>query len=82
MEYVYKLVPVSGLEQVGDELVVEQTISSSKQYAIGDVVPGWPGRWTVQAVGDASTTRWASEAVGRIDPESISPITLSCRVDP
>jgi hypothetical protein len=78
--YRYWLVPIDPTTQIDGELVGEQTISSDQQYDVGDVVPASPGTWTVERVGYGGSTAWASEAVGRSDPQTEKSLTLYCRV--
>ena len=80
--YHYWLVPIDPATQVDGELVVEQTISSDTEYKVGDVVPASPGTWTVERIGYGGSTAWASEAVGRNDPQTETSLTLYCRVEP
>jgi len=80
--YRYWLVPTDPSAKIGGKLVVEQTISSDEEYHVGDVVPASPGTWTVERVGYGGSTAWASEAVGRADPQTEKSLTLYCRVDP
>ena len=79
--YRYKLVPVGSVDEIGGAPVEEQTLLSDQELTVGDVVPVSPGTWTVERVGVPGTTEWASEAVGRDDPQTTSPVTLYCRVD-
>lgn len=82
MRYRYTLIPVGPVTHVGGEPVAELTISTDKRFAIGDVVPASPGTWTVERIGAAGTTQWASEAVGRVDPHTVTfPVPLYCRVE-
>jgi hypothetical protein len=80
--YRYWLVPIDPSTQINGELVVEQTISSDKEYKVGDVAPASPGRWTIERIGYGGSTAWASEAVGREDPKTEKTRTLYCRIDP
>lgn len=81
MAYRYKLVPIRPVDEIADSSVEEQTLLSDHELEVGDVVPVSPGTWTVERVGVPGTTEWASEAVGRDDPQTTSPVTLYCRVD-
>jgi hypothetical protein len=76
--YIYKIVPLS---EPGIEAVEAQTLVSEDEFAVGDVLPVAPGTWTVERVGSAGLTQWASEAVGRVDPQTMRSLTLYCRVD-
>ena len=79
--YRYKLVPLGPVDEIAGAPVEEQTLLSDHELTVGEVVPVSPGTWTVERVGAAGTTEWASEAVGRDDPQTTSPVTLYCRVD-
>lgn len=81
MPFLYKLVPID-VTELDTAAVREMTISTVERVAVGDVVPASPGIWTVERIGNAGTTQWASEAVDRMDPRTVaSPVTLYCRVD-
>jgi hypothetical protein len=79
--YLYKVIPTGPIFEIGGKAVEEQTLVSEDELTVGDVVPLAPGTWVVERVGAAETTRWASEAVGRVDPQTLSSLTLYCRVD-
>jgi hypothetical protein len=79
--YRYWLVPIDPETQINGELVVEQTIASDGKYNVGDVVPASPGTWTVERIGYGGSTAWASEAIGRDDPQTETSLTLYCRID-
>ena len=82
MLYRYTLIPVGPVTHIGGEPVAELTISTDRCFAIGDVVPASPGTWTVERVGTAGTTQWASEAVGRVEPQTVTlPVPVYCRVE-
>lgn len=81
MTYRYTLVPVGPLREVGGERLSESTITTEDRVEVGDVVPASPGTWIVERVGAAATTQWASEAVSRADPHTVTPpVRLYCRV--
>jgi len=79
--HLYRVIPVGPIFEIGGVALEEQTLVSEGELTVGDVLPLAPGTWVVERVGDAGTTRWASEAVGRIDPQTQSLRTLYCRVD-
>jgi hypothetical protein len=79
--YLYKVIPTGSIFEIGGQAVEEQTLVSEDELTVGDVVPLAPGIWVVERVGAAGTTRWASEAVSRVDPQTLSPLTLYCRVE-
>lgn len=80
--YQYTVVPVGPVSEISGEPVKEQTLVSEDRWEVGDVVPASPGTWTVERVAAAGTTQWASEAVGRVNPQTVTSHTLYCRVDP
>lgn len=80
MRYHYVLIPII---RAGGEMLADVTISTEERLAVGDVVPASPGTWIVERVGTAGTTQWASEAIQRDDPRTITaPVPLHCRVEP
>jgi|SRR5579884_2297337 len=79
--YLYKAIPVGPNLEIGGEALEEQTLVSEGELTVGDVLPLAPGTWVVERVGDAGTTLWASEAVGRVDPRTQNSRTLYCRVE-
>ena len=82
MTYRYTLVPVRPVTLGRGQTLAELAITTEERVAVGDVVPASPGTWTVERVGAAGTTQWASEAVRRDDPRTVTlPIRLYCRVE-
>jgi hypothetical protein len=82
VKYRYRLIPIGPVTHIGGEAVAELTLSSDERFATGDTVPVSPGIWTVERIGDAGTTHWASESVSREDPRTeTSPLRLYCRVE-
>jgi hypothetical protein len=80
--YHYRLIPIGPVTQIGGEAVVELTLSSDERFVAGDIVPASPGTWTVERIGEAGTTHWASESVSRVDPHTVTPpVPLYCRVE-
>jgi hypothetical protein len=82
VEYRYRLIPIGPVTHIGGETVAELMLSSDERFATGDTVPASPGTWTVERVGDAGTTHWASESVSRVEPRTVtSALPLYCRVE-
>lgn len=82
MTYRYTLIPVDPVMPSDGQSVPRLTITTEERVAVGDVVPASPGTWTVERIGAAGATQWASEAVGRDDPRTVTPpIRLYCRVE-
>ena len=83
MTYSYTPIPVGSVTHVGGEPIVELTISTDERLAVGDVVAASSGTWIVERVGAAGSTQWASEAVSRDDPRTVTPpVRLYGRVEP